>query len=277
MDFERQWDVMTLKGDYLIGRTAFITGATRGIGFAIARQFLENGASVVFTGLTETEITSAKEKLLPFVRNGNVVDAIVMDNLKAECFDECFEKALAMIGDRHFDILVNNAGINGSGCFGQMTPEMFDAVIGVNLKGTYFISQVFANYMVTNHFKGNILNVASSSSLRPAVTPYTISKWGVRGLTVGLAKTLLQYGITVNAVAPGPTATSMMAVNGYNGSSLTFEDVPTGRYITQEEIANAATFLVSDMGKMVVGDVLYVTGGPGVTTVDDLHYNMPQG
>lgn len=276
MDFDKAWDMTLLQGDYLKGRTAFITGGTRGIGFAIARQFLNNDASVVITGLNEPEVRDACEKLLPSVREGNLAGGVVMDNLHVETFEDCFEKAKALIGERHFDILVNNAGINGSGVFGQMTPDVFDQVIGVNLRGTYFVSQMFANYMVKNRFHGNILNVASSSSMRPAVTPYTLTKWGVRGLTLGLAKTLLPYGIVVNAVAPGPTATAMMASNGYDGTSLDFNQVPSGRYITPEEIANAAAFLVSDMGQMVVGDVLYVTGGPGVTTVDDLPYVMPQ-
>lgn len=276
MDFDHSWNMMTMQGDYLAGRTALITGGTRGIGFAMAKQFLQNGASVVITGLTDAEVSDAAANLTAYVRKGCVLDGVVMDNLKVELFEECFAKACRLIGDHKFDILVNNAGINGSGTFGEVTPEMFDTVIGVNLKGTFFVSQMLANYMVRNGIRGNILNVGSSSSLRPAVTPYTLSKWGVRALTVGMAKTLIPHGIVVNAVAPGPTATSMMAVNGYDGTSLDFEQVPTGRYITAEEIANAATFLVSNMGRMIVGDMVYITGGPGVTTFDDLKYEMPK-
>lgn len=275
MNFDREWGATVLRGNYLTGRTALITGGTRGIGYAIAKQFLENDATVIVTGLTSQEVEDACQKLGSYVKKGNLVAGILMDNLRVETFDDCFSKAIELIGDKHFDLLVNNAGINGSGTFGKITPEIFDEVIGVNLRGTYFVSQMFADYMVKNRFTGNILNVASSSSLRPAVTPYTLTKWGVRGLTVGLAKTLLPYGVVVNAVAPGPTATSMMAGNGYDGESLSFRNVPTGRYIMPEEIANVATFLVSDMGKMIVGDVVYITGGPGVTTFDDLTYEMP--
>ena len=77
-------------------------------------------------------------------------------------------------------------------------------------KGVFFLSQMLGKYFVTNNIKGNILNIASASCIRPADSAYTVSKWGIRGLTLGLAKTLAKYGITVNGIAPGPTATPMM-------------------------------------------------------------------
>lgn len=126
--------------------------------------------------------------------------------------------------------------------------------------------------MKAHQIKGNILNIASSSSLRPAVSAYTLSKWGIRGLTLGLAKTLAPYGITVNGVAPGPTATPMLMKGDRH--NITHDGLPAGRYALPEEIANMALFLVSDMGRMVVGDIVYMTGGAALLTFEDMTYTF---
>ena len=112
--------------------------------------------------------------------------------------------------------------------------------------------------------------IASSSSLRPAISAYELSKWGIRGLTMGLAKKYIKKGIVVNGIAPGPTATSML--NKDEKGNLTRSNSPIGRYILPEEIANAAVFLVSDMGRTIVGDIIYMTGGAGIITFDDVNY-----
>ena len=124
--------------------------------------------------------------------------------------------------------------------------------------------------MIENHINGNILNLASSSSIRPANSAYAISKWGIKGLTLGLAKMLIKHNIVVNGIAPGPTATPMLMKDGDNSISL--PQNPSGRYVMPEEIANLAVILVSSMGRMVVGDIIYVTGGAGVITYDDVNY-----
>ena len=126
--------------------------------------------------------------------------------------------------------------------------------------------------MKENSISGNILNIASSSSLRPAASAYTLTKWGTRGLTLGLAKTFAPYGITVNGIAPGPTATPML--NKKEGDDLAFPGNPLGRFALPEEIANMAVFLVSDMGRSIVGDIVYMTGGSGLVTFDDVTYNF---
>ncbi|MFR8619933.1 MAG: SDR family oxidoreductase, partial [Romboutsia timonensis] len=116
----------------------------------------------------------------------------------------------------------------------------------------------------------NILIINSSSSLRPAITPYIVSKWGERSLTLGMAKKALQYGITVNGLAPGSTLTPMLEKG--NKTDLSLDYSPIKRYIAPEEIGNMATFLVSDMGKTIIGDTIYMTGGAGVITYDDMQY-----
>lgn len=147
----------------------------------------------------------------------------------------------------------------------------YDKILDTNLKGAFFLSQLVGKYMKENHIKGNILNIASSSSLRPAVSAYTLSKWGLRGLTLGLGKALAPYGITVNGLAPGPTATPMLMKDTTN---ITNENIPLGRFVMPEEIANMAVFLVSEMGRSVIGDIVYMTGGAGVVTYEDMNYTF---
>ena len=139
-----------------------------------------------------------------------------------------------------------------------------------NLKGPFLLTDLFATYLINNGIKGNILFVASSSSLRPAINPYTLSKWGIRGLVLGMAKKLIRHGIVVNGVAPGPTATPMMKKE--KTADLSLPNNPSGRYTTPEEVANIALVLVSDMGRQIVGDIIYISGGAGVITYDDIHY-----
>lgn len=150
--------------------------------------------------------------------------------------------------------------------------EEYNAVMETNLRGVFFLSQMVGKYFKNNHIKGNILNVASSSSLRPAISAYTLSKWGIRGLTLGLAKALTQYGITVNGVAPGPTATPMLRKE--EDKDIYNDWIPLGRYVMPEEIANMAVFLVSEMGRSILGDIVYMTGGAGVFYYEDMEYNF---
>ena len=149
----------------------------------------------------------------------------------------------------------------------HVTESDFDKVVDTNLKGTFFLSQLFGRYMVDNEIEGNILNISSSSSLRPANSPYILSKWGIRALTMGLAKSLAPHGIVVNSIAPGPTQTSMSNLD--DDSDITLVSSPIGRYAKPEEVAQMAVVLVSGMGRTVVGDTVFMTGGLGNLTVDD--------
>lgn len=182
-----------------------------------------------------------------------------------------FAEALGKLGGR-MDILVNNAGISGRAPFREADAADFDRVLNTNLRGAYLLSSLAARHMIERKIEGNILNVCSSSSLRPAISPYTLSKWGLRGLTLGLAKTLIPHGIVVNGLAPGPTHTPMLVADGYDGLELSSN--PAGRYASAAEIANLAVVLVSALGRMVVGDVLYATGGAGTVTFDDMQYTF---
>ena len=117
--------------------------------------------------------------------------------------------------------------------------------------------------------KGHILNVASSSSLRPATTPYALSKWGIKGLTLGLAKKYIKSGIVVNGIAPGPTATPML---NRTSEEISNPRNPIGRLVMPEEIAYMSIILLSAIGDSIIGDIVYMTGGAGLITFDDVDY-----
>ena len=266
-------DTPVMYGSLLEGRTALITGGTSGIGFAIAAACARNGASVVITGRASARIASALEALRSEV-DGAQVAGVILDSSSNDIalFSRALDEAERLIGSP-VNVLVNNAGVIAGGNMPNTEIEGFDLTIDTNLRGAYFLSQEFGRRLHDAKRSGNILNICSSSSLRPAISPYTISKWGLRGLTLGLAKQLAPLGVTVNGLAPGPTATPMLMADG--NDNLVHDGLPIGRYATPDEIANMAVVLVSDLGRMVVGDIVYMTGGGGTVTFDDMSYAYP--
>lgn len=262
--------IVTLSPNELLkGRTALITGGTSGIGYSMAEAFLNAGAKVIITGRSENKIRTACEQLnnKDKERNKGRVFGCVLNNTDVSSFEVTFQRMLELC-QSPIDILVNNAGLVG-GEIATVDEEEYDRILDTNLKGMFFLSKLVATYMKEHHIEGNILNVGSSSCLRPAASAYTLSKWGTRGLTMGLAKSLAPYGITVNGIAPGPTATPMLGKDP--NSNLAFPNA-LGRFGLPEEIANMAVILVSGMGRSIMGDMVYMTGGSGLLTFDDVGY-----
>lgn len=247
--------VPVLESSLLQGRTALVTGGTSGIGLAIAKAYLRAGARVIISGRDAGRLKDAMSRLQSF---GNV-SMVVMDASRPESFGSI------LAGLDPFDILVNNAGYVGGGVFGSTEILEYEKVLDTNLKGAYFLSQVVSKRWIAAGVKGNILNICSASSLRPGNSPYILSKWGVRSLTVGMAKDLVKHGIVVNGLAPGCTNTERFSSDGH----LENPKNPSGRMVTVEEVANLAVVLVSSLARMVVGDILYLTGGGAITTLDD--------
>lgn len=259
--------IPVFQGNLLAGRTALITGGSSGIGFAIARAFLDNGCEVVITGRNQERLEKACKDL-----DSKKVHPLVLNSAQPEEFDRAVIQAISLVEGGKIDILVNNAGVIRGQSLARTTVDDWNEVIDVNLRGAYFLSQAVARHMVDSEVEGNILNISSSSALRPADRPYSVSKWGVRGMTLGFAKSLIDHGIVVNGLAPGPTATPML--QGQNSGYLENDVVPAGRFAAPEEIANMAVVLVSSMGRMVVGDTVYMTGGSGLTTFEDMTYGF---
>ena len=256
--------IPVFQNELLKGRCALITGGTSGIGLAIAKAFIDAGASVIITGRKQAKIENALNIL-----GGKNAYGFVLDNSQNEDFEDSVNQLIKQYG--LLDILVNNAGIGG-GNLCTTTINEYDQVMNTNLRGAFFLSRIIARRMIQNNIKGNILNIASSSSLRPANSAYILSKWGIRAFTEGLAKTLIKHQIVVNAIAPGPTATPMLCSE--DNIDISRSNCLFKRYITTTEIANMSVILVSNLGRSVVGDVVYMTGGSGNLTNDDFDYSF---
>lgn len=258
----------------LEGKIALITGGSGGIGFAMAEAFLQSGAKVIIAGTKEDKLINCCEKLetlcSEIYSGGGTEDHcawIVLNVLDVKSMPDKIRCAAAKFPENRIDILVNSAGINAHTDFEHMTEEEYDKVMDIDAKGTYFMCQAVSKLMIEKKTKGHILNVTSSSALRPACTPYRMSKWAVRGLTLGLADILLPHGIIVNAIAPGPVATPMLGKG--NGDSIEKPESPCGRYAMPSEIAALAVFMVSDMGNLIIGDTYYMTGGSGLISLQN--------
>lgn len=266
--------VQLSPNELLQDRTAIITGGSSGIGLSIARAMLMAGSSVVITGRNEVRLKESCTYLSQFKKNVSNISYEVMDNAKICELETHFNNIIEKIGEAKISILVNNAGVSGDidTYFGSAEEQAFNAVIDTNLKGAFFLSQIVAKYMKDNKIEGNILNIASSSSLRPVNSAYTLSKWGIKGLTLGLAKLLIPYHIVVNAIAPGPTATQML--HKESSENINFSQNPCGRLAIPEEIANMAVIMTSGLGRMAVGNIIYMSGGAGVLTYDDVNYDF---
>ena len=247
--------------ELLKGKVALITGGSGGIGQAIANAFIKSGCKVIIAGTNEEKLKKCISK------SDDNMKYIVLNILDVKGLSTKVKQAAELFAENKIDILVNAAGVVTSNTFLDITEEEYDSILDVNTKGTYFISQVISKHMIKNKVKGHILNITSASALRPAQTPYQISKWAVRGFTIGLAEALLPYGIIVNAIAPGPVATTMLGKK--EGDSISMPKQPSRRYAMPSEIASQAVFMVSDMGNLIVGETVYMTGGSGIL---DLKY-----
>lgn len=257
--------------EMLKGRTALVTGGTSGIGYEVAKAYINAGARVVITGRNEEKVKKACEVIDKEVsRKGNIF-GIVMNNTDVKSMPSKLQDIERVLGTGHIDILVNNAGVVG-GEVKECTEELYNTILDTNLKGTFFLSKLVAKYWVDNQIEGNILMMGSSSSLRPATSAYTLTKNALYGFTKGLAKVLAPHGITVNGLAPGPTATPMTMPNGVR-DEISFPN-PLGRFVMPGEIANMAVFLVSNMGRSIIGDMVFMTGGSGIVTFDDVKYSF---
>lgn len=244
----------------LTNKVVLITGGSGGIGFAIAKKCLASGAKVIIAGTSEQKLNAKVKEC-----DTQSIKALVLNLNDVSSFEAKVQEACGLFEENRIDVLVNSAGVNPAKRFFDITEKDFDTTMAVNVKGVFFMCQAMAKYMIENKIKGHILNLSSSSALRPAWGPYEMSKWTIKGFTVGLADMLIKHGIVVNAIAPGPTATPMLGKEA--GDDLDLPNNPTGRYAMPEEIAELAVMLISDAGKLVVGDTLYATGGAGTITM----------
>lgn len=240
----------------LNGKVALVTGASRGIGRAIARALAENGAdvAVIYAGQREKAEALCEELRAMGVRS-NSYQCNVAD------FDAVKETVAAVTKDLGgVDILVNNAGITRDGLVYSMKEEDFDAVIDVNLKGAFnFIKHCYPGFVRKR--AGKIINISSVSGImgNGGQANYSASKAGIIGLTKAVARELAGRGICVNAVAPGFIDTDMTEKIDKNNALL--NQIPLGRTGSPEDVAAAVLFLAGDGGNYITGEVIRVDGG----------------
>ena len=247
----------------LSGQIAIVTGGSRGIGGAIAVGLAKSGADVTIADLPQRK--DSVSKTLALIEEsggkGRSLDVDVTDPVQIR------NAVSQTVSDKgRLDIMFNNAGVIVRSTALDLTPEQWDHVHNVNLRGIFFGCQAAAREMVKTG-GGRIVNTASELAFvvpksRMSAT-YMASKHGVVGLTRTLAVEWAQYGIRVNAIAPGPTNTDMMAVTTADPERLaaTVAEIPAGRMVEPQDLVGAALFLASDLSAMVTGHVVLVDGG----------------
>ena len=242
----------------LEGKVAVVTGASGGIGRAIALAFGKAGASVaVHYNGNEAKAAAVKAEIEEAGGKAEIFRCNVAD------FDACsdFIKSVVKTFGK-IDILVNNAGITRDGLVMGMSEEDFDAVIDTHLKGSFNCIRFASRQMMRKKY-GRIINITSVSGVagNAGQANYSASKAGLIGLTKSVAKELASRNITANAIAPGFVKTEMTDVLSDEVKEAAMKQIPLGRFAEPEDIANAAVFLASDMASYITGQVLLVDGG----------------
>ena len=242
----------------LDGKVALVTGASRGIGRAVALKLASEGAKVAVNYAGNTQAAEeVKAKIEEMGGEALLLQASVADSVAVE---DMVNKTVEAFGT--IDILVNNAGITRDGLLARMKDEDFSAVLDTNLKGVFYCTKAVSKIMMKKR-AGRIVNMASVVGLmgNAGQANYAAAKAGVIGFSKSVAKELAGRGITVNMVAPGFIGTDMTAVLSDKLKEGMIESIPLKRMGEPEDVAAAVLFLVSDSASYITGQVLNVDGG----------------
>ncbi|HEX9079487.1 MAG TPA: 3-oxoacyl-ACP reductase FabG [Desulfuromonadaceae bacterium] len=238
-------------------QVALVTGASRGIGRAIALKLAGEGAFVIATATSEGGASATVEAI---VAQGGKGKAVRLDVSRPDEVEALFQTIAAEHG--RLDILVNNAGITKDGLLLRMKEEEWDAVLDTNLKGAFLCTKAAAKVMTKARY-GRIVNISSvvGEMGNPGQINYCASKAGMFGMTKSAARELAKRNVTVNAVAPGFIETDMTAVLPEKAREALLQQIPLERLGSPEDVANAVYFLVSPLAGYITGHVLSVNGG----------------
>jgi oxidoreductase, short chain dehydrogenase/reductase family protein len=243
-------------GSLLENKVILITGGTSGIGKALTKRCLEEGAKVIITGRKEETLKKIKEEF-----NNKNLETIQWNIGQINLIEEKFREAERYFGK--IDIIFNNAGIYTDKNYLEITEEEYNSIVDINTKCIFFICQYFMKTLIAQNRKGKIINTVSIRGQQGAYEPYGISKWGVWGLTRGLAKKGIKNGIIVNGIAPGITAPGIAGA-GYRidpEENAYYENNGDNRVALSEEIAEIGIFLASNASNHIVGQVIVCDGG----------------
>jgi len=246
----------------LSGKVALVTGAYRGLGFAIAQGLARAGASVVLNGRRIEAVEPAARALTAQSLKASTAIFDVTDG-------DAVRAAVTAIENEHgrIDVLVNNAGIQRRGALADFSQQDWDDIIATNLTAPFVVSQAVLPGMIGRK-SGKIVHIASlmSELARPSVVPYTAAKGGVRQLTRGMAVELAPHNIQVNAIAPGYFATEMnrALIDNPEFNAWVCKRTPAGRWGQPDELAGTAVFLASSASNYITGQLLIVDGGMSV-------------
>ena len=239
-------------------KVAVVTGASRGIGKAVALELAAKGATVIinYNG-SEAGAKGVQEEI---EKNGGKAVALQCNVADFQQCEDFIKKIIEQFGK--IDILANNAGITKDGLLMRMSEEDFDTVLDVNLKGAFNCMRFVSRQMMKQR-SGRIINMSSVVGVagNPGQANYAASKAGIIGMTKSVAKELASRNITVNAIAPGFIETEMTAVLSDEVKKAAAAQIPLGAFGKPEDIAKAVSFLASDNASYITGQVLHVDGG----------------
>ena len=243
----------------LKGRTALITGASRGIGRATAQRLAHDGARIAVNYKGNAEAAEETKRL---VEAAGSTAALVQGDVSVEADADRVVKEAIAFGEGKLDILVNNAGTTRDDLLIRMTPEAWDTVMDLNLRGAFLITKAAMRPMMKARF-GRVVNVSSVAGVagNAGQANYASAKAGLIGFTKTVAREMASRNITCNAVAPGFVPTDL--TNSLLGQmeETILKQIPLGRFGTVEDIANAIAFLVSEEAAYITGQVLQIDGG----------------
>jgi len=239
------------------GRTSVVTGASQGIGEAIARDLAQQEAEVILVDIQKQKLDEVAQKIKD--NNGKAV-AYEVDVSQWEQVSGIIQIMIQNHGIIHH--LVNNAGITRDNLLMRMKEDEWDSVMAVNLKGVFNFSKSLIRHMISNRY-GRIVNISSVVGLmgNPGQTNYSASKAGVVGFTKSLAREVASRGITVNAVAPGYIETSMTDNLPEATKNQFLDFIPMKRFGTPQEVAQVVRFLLSDDAAYITGQIININGG----------------